>query len=126
MNDTAFLEAFENATLSPFRHIDHLRLAWLYLSQHGWDEGIHRIRSGIQGFAAAHGASGKYHETITLFWAGAVHQAMTALPAETDFDDLIAHNPHLLDTHLIQQHYTPERLAAGRTLWLEPDLQPLD
>ncbi len=124
MNDSAFLEAFENATLSPFRHIDHLRLAWLYLSQHGWDEGIRCIRSGIQGFAAAHGASGKYHETITLFWAHVVQQAMDEQPAVTDFDTLIAHNPYLLDTHLIQRHYTPEHLAAGRSQWLEPDLHP--
>lgn len=123
MNDVEFLQAFENGTLSPFRHVDHLRLAWLYLSQHGWDEGIQRIRSGIQQFAAAHGASGKYHETITLFWARLVHQAMTA---ETDFDALIAQHPQLLDIRLMNRHYSPERLAAGRNRWLEPDLLPVD
>lgn len=42
MNDSEFLKAFEAATLphTHFPHHAHVRMAWLYLRAHGWDDGV--------------------------------------------------------------------------------------
>jgi hypothetical protein len=39
-------------------------------------------------------------------------------------DGLDSHD-ELFDKALLERYYSPERLAAGREQWLEPDLQPL-
>ena len=126
MDDQAFLQAFEDGTLSPieFSHHGHIRMAWLYLRAYGWDEGVIRIRSGIQQFAARLGATGKYHETITLFWARVVHHMITDQPQIDNFEDFLAHFPQILDSHLIQQHYSADVLRSplARQQWVEPDI----
>lgn len=125
MDDTTFLQAFETRHLAPFRHVDHLRVAWLYLRAYSTNEAIIRVRYGIQHFVVVHGASSKYHETITLFWVKAVNAAIQQMPTTENFDDFLQANPHLLEKGFMQRHYSPERLSAGRHIWLEPDLQPL-
>jgi len=69
MNDSQFLKAFEDCTLSAFPHRSPIHMAWLYLRAHGWDAGLRHIRDGIRRFAASRGATDKYHESITVFWA---------------------------------------------------------
>jgi hypothetical protein len=126
MDDRTFLQAFEEGTLPPseFSHRGHIRMAWLYLREYGWDEGIVRIRSGIQTFAARLGATTKYHETITIFWARLVQHMMSEQPQLETFDDFLAHFPQILDNRLIQQHYSAELLWSplARGQWVEPDL----
>jgi hypothetical protein len=40
-------------------------------------------------------------------------------------EDLAEHE-ELFDKGLLARYYSPERLAAGRREWLEPDLRPLE
>ena len=126
MDDQTFLQAFEDGTLPPgeFSHRGHIRMAWLYLRAYGWDEGITHIRSGIQTFAARLGATGKYHETITLFWARVVHHMITEQPQIDNFEVFLAAFPQILDSHLIQQHYSADVLRSplARQQWVESDL----
>jgi hypothetical protein len=123
MTDQEFLLAFEQQRLHAFPHAAHIRMAWLYLSQYGWDEGIARIRDGIQRFATAHNATQKYHETITLFWSRLVHYAISQSTA-TNFEQFINSYPHLLDSTLHTRHYSREVIQsdAARHGWVEPDL----
>jgi len=79
MNDQEFLTAFEQHTLAEFSHQSHIRMAWLYLRADGWEKGQERIQREIQNFAAALGATRKYHQTITLFWASTVQANSLAL-----------------------------------------------
>ncbi len=127
MNDQEFLHAFETAALDAFPHRSHIRMAWLYLRRDGLEQGSRHIVEGIQKFAAALGASTKYHETITQFWALVVYAALQETPAEDDFERFVAVHPHLLNSKLISDYYTPERLKSdtARYNWLEPDLKPL-
>ncbi len=126
MDDQAFLQAFEDGTLSPseFSHRGHIRMAWLYLRAYGWDEGVIHIRSGIQQFAAHLGAINKYHETITLFWARVVHHMITDQPHIDTFDKFLTTYPQILDSHLIEHHYSADvlRSPVARQQWIEPDL----
>lgn len=134
MNDAEFLRFFDEVgsqTPPPapvrFGHREHLRLAWLYLSREGTERGTARMTAAIQRVAAAHGASGKYHETITRFWARLVAHHIAHDRGAASFDDFLAHSPRLLDTSLIGRHYRSDTLATERARreWLEPDLQPL-
>ncbi|MFN8417997.1 MAG: hypothetical protein U0528_01930 [Anaerolineae bacterium] len=126
MTDQEFVHAFEQGTLGAFRHRDHIRLAWCYLKNHGWEQGLVRIRQGIQHFALVHGAATKYHETMTVFWAQVVQMHM-AMDENGDFESLVARYPELLDKTLVEKHYSRDRLfgAEARQVWIEPDLVPL-
>jgi hypothetical protein len=131
MTDEESLRFFDDVgkPVGPFRfgHREHLRLAWLCLSRDGEDRGAMRTIAAIRRVAAAHGASEKYHETITRFWLRLVsHHLETDAPASS-FDDFLSHSPRLLDTGLMRCHYRPETLAGewARREWVEPDLAPL-
>ncbi|MBX3064893.1 MAG: hypothetical protein KF726_18060 [Anaerolineae bacterium] len=126
MTDQEFVHAFEQDKLGAFRHRDHIRLAWCYLKDHGWEQGLLRIRQGIQHFALAHGAATKYHETMTVFWAQVVQMHM-AMDENGDFESLVARYPELLDKTLVEKHYSRDRLFSeqARQVWIEPDLVPL-
>ena len=127
MTDQEFLTAFEQQTLSEFPHRSHIRMAWLYLRANDWEAGQAHIRDGIQGFAATLGASRKYHETITLFWARIVKHTIDHAPEIATFDAFIVTFPFLLDTKIIAAHYSSALLGSenARRCWCEPDLRPL-
>jgi len=128
MNDSEFLKAFEACTLPHgFPHQSHIRIAWLYLRAEGLEQGTVKIREGIQRLAASLGAHNKYHETITVFWARVVYQAIVQTPEVDDFHAFLDQHPHLLDQQLIGQYFSPARLGLplARQEWLEPDIRAL-
>jgi hypothetical protein len=127
MNDREFLTAFEQHTLSEFPHRSHIRMAWLYLRADGLELGHQHIERGIQEFAAALGATHKYHQTITLFWARLVQHAIDCQPDIDDFDAFLGKYPFLLNGRLIAAHYSTALLQSdeARSGWVEPDLIPM-
>jgi hypothetical protein len=68
MQDDELVRAFESAELpaEQFSHAAHVRVAWCYLRRAPLPEALARFIASLQRFAAAHGASGKYHETVTV------------------------------------------------------------
>jgi hypothetical protein len=126
--DEEFLAAFEAAALSDgeFGHRDHVRATWILVRAYGVHEGCRRIAAGIRNFAAARGASGKYHETMTRAWARLVGAALRSTPGD-DFGAFLDAHPELLDKELPHRHYRPETLAsaAAKADWIEPDRAPL-
>lgn len=127
-DDASFLRAFEDASLdaSAFRHRDHVRLAWLYLRREGEQRATQLMLEGIGRFAAAKGAAGVYHETLTRAWIRLVAAAL-ARDASRDFDSFVEAHPELLDKRRPYAFYTDETLdgAAARVGWVEPDRKPL-
>jgi hypothetical protein len=128
MNDTDFLEQFENCSLpkEEFRHRNHLRLAWIYLSRFPLEQARLKLTQAILRYATHVGAAHIYNETLTCFWLYRVEQARRKLP-EAGFEMYIAQNPDLLDKNLPFQYYSRECLEseAARREWVEPDLKPL-
>jgi hypothetical protein len=114
--DAGLLDAFEGGTIAPadFRHQDHVRVAWGLAHRYGHDEGLRRLIAGIRDIAARAGRPGHYHQTITLAWFELITSAGS-------LDD----HPELFDKRLLADYYSPERLAAGRDAFVEPDLRPL-
>jgi hypothetical protein len=124
MTDAEFLRAFEDTTLEPFHHRDHLRVTWLYLRQFGEAETRERLGPAILRYAAARGVAEKYHQTITLAWIRLVgHASETA----ADFDAILIAHPHLLDKNLLNRYYSPAVLQSpeARRRWVEPDREQL-
>lgn len=118
MTDAEFLRAFEDTTLEPFHHRDHLRVTFLYLRQFGESGTRERLGPAIFRYAAARNGSEKYHETITQAWIHLVSAAQA-----DDFESMLAAHPHLLDKNLLNRYYSPELLQSSeaRQRWIEPD-----
>lgn len=122
MTDEEFLKAFNNTTLEPFHHRDHLRVTFLYLAQFGEAGTRERLGQAILRYAAARNGAAKYHETITQAWI-----RLVALAAAPSFEGMLAAYPQLLDKNLLKHYYSSDVLMSeeARERWVEPDLEPL-
>ena len=129
MNDEEFARAFEACEIpnEAFHHRDHIRLAWIYLKDYGAAGASTRISASIRKYAAHHGATHKYHETVTQAWMRLVAHAMGQLPADASFEAVLAAAPMLLDKTSLNGFYSATVLAseAARSEWVDPDLKPL-
>jgi hypothetical protein len=129
LSDAEFLRAFEDLTFPAelFHHREHMRVAWLYLKSSDATRASENMAVGIRRFANHHGATQKYHHTLTLAWMRLVAAAMVETPEGLSFDEFLALNPELTDKNLLAKYYSSELLqtSAAREGWIEPDLQPL-
>ncbi len=131
LSDDAFIEQFENRTLSPeyFNHRGHLRLAWLYLRRYPLAEAIDRVTQGIRLYATNLGATDKFQHTLTEAIVRIMAQRMEQGSAAT-LDDYLVANPDLVDDiqGVVGRYYSPELLQSprARARFVDPDLVPLE
>ena len=128
-SDEDFLCAFEDLSFpaNQFHHREHIRVAWLYLKSSDATRAAERMTAGILRFANHHGATQKYHHTLTLAWMRLVAAALVETPDGYDFAKFLAEHSELGDKDLLKKYYSPELLQTNeaREGWVEPDLQPL-
>ena len=109
-----------------FGHREHLELAWTYLDHHPVDVAHKSLAAAIRHVAELHGAPQRYHDTITQAWVRlvAVHRAAGA---GRSFEQFITEHPCLLDSTLLDRHYSRALIASeqARAAWTEPDLRAL-
>jgi hypothetical protein len=112
VDDREFVSAFEACTLPPteFHHRQHVRLAWLYLRDYPLLDALARFVEALKRFAAHHGASGKYHETITFAFLFLIHERMRRGSYET-FAEFAAANGDLFGP-LLERYYAPGVLSS--------------
>jgi hypothetical protein len=124
LTDEEFLAAFHSCQLktSEFRNADHFRLAWLHLHREPLDMALASVCAGIQTFVVHHGASKKYHVTITIAWV-----RLLATHREPSFDEFLAANSQRLNPDLLHRFWTPELLAGddAKSHWVAPDIREL-
>lgn len=129
LSDDEFLAAFEATTLAEFHHVDHIRVAWIYLQRLPFPQASRRMAESLRRFAASKGAHQKYHETITQAWMFLVADALDQdhHDAAQGFDAFAAAHPGLLDAHALDRFYSSQLLAspAARNEFVPPDLSPL-
>lgn len=127
MNDREFVAAVESCALarSDFRHADHVRLAWIYLRDCPLIEAIERFTTALRRFAAHHGATGKYHETITWAYLLLIHERMQRDGAPRDWEAFRAANADLFDwkPSILNRYYAPATLGSdlARRVFILPD-----
>jgi hypothetical protein len=128
LDDAQFLAAFEDGTLpkEDFPHRAHVRLAWLYLGRYGFEDASRRVVDGIRRFAALHGATGLYHETITRAWLRLIADGRRRTPADS-FAGFLAVNPQLAVKGALDPYYSRDTLLsdAARATFVAPDRSPL-
>jgi hypothetical protein len=109
-----------------FGHREHLELTWNYLGMYEIGGAHQTAACAIRHVANLHGVPDRYHATITRSWVHLVAIHRQASEARS-FDEFIAHNPRLLDRHLLERHYSRELIASSeaRTRWVEPDIRQL-
>jgi|SRR5580704_7195142 hypothetical protein len=125
VTDLEFVRAFERCEIpnEGFHHRDHIRLAWIYLKLYGPDEASSRIGEAIRNFAAHHGKSTLYHETVTVAWMRLIAQAAHC---ET-FSQVAGEFPEFLDKSYLAEFYSDELLKTdgARKSFADPDRKPL-
>jgi hypothetical protein len=118
MTDEEFVRRFEDCTLSSdcFPHREHVRLGWLYLRRYPLLEALAKFSEGLKIFATAHGAAGRYHETITWAYLFLIYERMAADEAAEKWDDFAAANPDLLawPNDILKALYRAETLQSER------------
>ena len=128
-SDEDFLRAFEDLTFpaDQFHHREHIRVAWLYLKSSDATRAAERMTAGIRRFANHHGATQKYHHTLTLAWMRLVAAALVETPEGQTFQQFLGEHAELADKDLLKKYYSSELLQtiAAQEGWVEPDLQPL-
>lgn len=130
MTDDEFLSSFTACTLPPeqFSHAGHIRLAWIQLQRHDFDQAVDGTCRGIRAYATHLGAATKFHTTITvalmhlLRAAGAADRDVSWYQFVTANQDLV-HNARAI----LGRHYSSQCLDSqeARERFLPPDLLAL-
>lgn len=127
LDEQALVTAFRDGSLpaSAFHHRDHVRLAWLYVRQHGASAAAAAFTADLQRFAVAKGVPGLFHATITGAYMALVAERRVESAGEV-WDDFAAAHPDLLTWKpgILDRYYSAERLwsATARAQFLLPDL----
>lgn len=128
--DRLFREEFEACKYLPadFDHRAHVRLAYVYLTEHDADTAHEMMRSALLTFLGSLGEDrSKYHETMTRAWVLAVQHYMTRCSGCASSDLFIAKNPEMLDSSIMMTHYSAELLFSveARARFVQPNLAPI-
>ena len=111
-----------------FNHHAHLRLAYIYLTEHDTETAYHLMREALQSFLKYNGVDlSKYHETMTRAWILAVRHFMEATSSAESADSFIEQNPDMLDAKIMMTHYSAEVIFSdeARARFVEPDRDPI-
>lgn len=121
------VDRFERCLLGKeeFHHRDHLAVATAYLYAANFETAMDRMRTSLKRFAAHHGVTGLYHETLTRFWLLQVEKRLDR--SECLEQSVSKIQAKLSDKNLAFDYYSRERIDSkeARETWLEPDLKEL-
>jgi hypothetical protein len=125
MTDAELLARFEDATLpgATFDHAAHVRAAWLILREDPLPRALTRFSAGLRRLAAALGAAGKYHETVTWAFMVLIHERLERHGRGLGWEEFAAACPELLDRGVLRRYYRDETLASplARRVFVLPD-----
>jgi hypothetical protein len=136
MNDQQLLEQFQDLSLpfSQWTHRAHVKVAYLYLRAHPFDEALRLMRIRIQAYNAANqvpeSETRGYNETTTHAFLHLIAATMAAygqtMPTPTA-DAFCDTHPQLMTRNVLRFFYSPQRRMhpLAKTQFIEPDLAPL-
>jgi len=127
LDDAALLRAFESGALEPsaFHHLDHVRVAWLYVKHEPPLTALARFADALRRFAAAAGKPGLYHETITWAFLLLIRERIERSGGASTFAEFVGQNPDVLAWRpsVLDQYYREETLRSelARRVFVLPD-----
>ena len=111
----ALLQRFVDTTLpsDEFHHEQHVHVAWMFIRRYGMPAALGEFTTAIKRFAAAKGANGLYHETITWAFLLLIAERQARTPAQT-WEAFAAANPDLLcwKPSVLERYYSSEVLKS--------------
>ncbi|MEO5915847.1 MAG: hypothetical protein ABIS50_16545 [Luteolibacter sp.] len=130
MNDDDFIEQFEACSfpLEQWHHRAHVKLAYLYLTRHGFDAAEMMLRNGIRAYNAANNIPDEptsgYHETITQFWLRIVDATVQQYGQLPTADEFFEFHPQLSQKKNHRLFYSPGLFMSplAKREFVEPDL----
>lgn len=126
MTDDELYDAFTSTALpaDQFHHEQHVRVAWMFVCRHGMPAAIGEFSQAIKRFAAAKGAHGLYHETITWAFLLIIGERQARQP-HTTWPEFAAANADLLSwkPSILERYYSKEFLMSveARRGFVMPD-----
>jgi hypothetical protein len=129
LDERTFVARFRDGTLATdhFHHRDHVRMAWLYVREHGLEAAVTAFTADLRAFAIAKGVPRLYHATITVAYLTLIAERLTVAP-DGDWDAFAAANADLLrwKPSVIDDYYSADRLWSdqARAQFLLPDRVP--
>ena len=127
MTDDELFAAFASTALpaDQFHHEQHVRVAWTFVRRHGMPAALGEFSAAIKRFAAAKGAHGLYHETITWAYLLLNSERQTRQPASTWTEFALA-NADLWSwkPSILERYYSKDLLMSdlARHAFVMPDL----
>lgn len=127
MNDDQVIASFEECRFDhqTFHHVDHVRMAFLYLSRYPALEAIQRFSASLARFAANHGKPQLYHETITWAFLLIIRERIVRAGCQQTWIEFSANNEDLLTwkDNVLKKYYREETLSSNlaRSTFLFPD-----
>jgi hypothetical protein len=114
MTDAELIAGLEDCSLpeSAFRHVNHVRAAYIYLRGSSFANAIDRMSRAIRGYGASHGKTHLYHETITVAFVALINERIHARGDGGNWDGFASANPDLLDKRILSHYYRRETLQS--------------
>ena len=136
MHDADLLRQFESLALpfAQWTHPAHVRVAFLYLRNHPFDDALSRMRAGVKAYNTANNVpespTSGYNETTThafLHLIAATMQAYGGVCPADSSDAFCDAHPQLMTRHALRLFYSPQQRMhpLAKTQFVEPDLAPL-
>ena len=131
--DADFIAQFESQRwpLDQWHHSSHVRLAYLCLTTHPFEQAAERVRNGIRRYNAAHGITDTpttgYHETMTVAWLRLVEMVLQEYGEAEDAQGFLEAHPELLQKEALRLFYSRNCMMSpeAKRSFVEPDLTPL-
>ena len=128
--DRAFVECFESCELplKEWAHNDHVKLAYCYLLEHGFDGALERLERGIHAINEVHGVPYTkkmgFHATFTGGWLSLVKIVLDASGPSASAGAFIDDHPELTQPKTLRLFYSFGVLGSreAKESFLEPDL----
>jgi hypothetical protein len=127
ISDQELIERFESGAIpeSAFHHADHVRLAFAYLRKYPTLAALEKFSHALKQFAASHGKSKLYNETITHAYFFLIRERMARCGPIDDWDRFASLNPDLLlwKNGILNRYYQETTLKSdlARSVFLFPD-----
>ena len=126
VTEDKLVDCFERGEIpcDSFHHLDHVYLAFIYLSRYQVLEALQKFVSSIRTFATCCGNADRYNETITFAFFFLIHERM-ARSRDAGWDEFRNDNPDLLTWKdgILARYYSEEMLKSdlARSVFLFPD-----
>ena len=128
MSDQEIISRFESGSISAssFHHADHVRLAFAYLRTYQVLNALEKFSAALKQFAARHGKTQLYNETITWAYIFLIAERMARGSAkDSDWNHFAEQNPDLLvwKGGILTRYYEEATLKSdlARRAFIFPD-----